>query len=191
MGPSYITCVNKPSFPIDQLYKHMVSSNRPITPFISTNESIDDTASLWTLFSHTGIYIMAIGLLIPAGLGIFCCYFSLVPTCQISMHQPLQSGSMQHTIVDDDVEAAPIYRCDGMAGQPIIRPHENHGLCMETGTYMDGELTEATSTVKSSSYTQSHWIEIPKSREHAMKHIWFVVRFKIGPVTASLTGLID
>ena len=59
--------VNIPSVPIDQLYKHMVSSNGPNTP--STDESIDDTASLWTLFSHTGIYVMAMGLLIPAGLG--------------------------------------------------------------------------------------------------------------------------
>ena len=41
----------------------------------ATDESIDDTASIWTLFSHTGIYIMAIRSLIPAGLGIFCCYF--------------------------------------------------------------------------------------------------------------------
>ena len=67
--------VNIPSVPIDQLYKHMVSSNGPITQFMSTDESIDDTASIWTLFSHTGIYIMAIGLLIPIGLRIFCCYF--------------------------------------------------------------------------------------------------------------------
>ena len=34
---------------------------------------------------------------------------------------------MQYTIVDDDVEAAPIYRCDCMASQ-TTRPHENHGL---------------------------------------------------------------
>ena len=67
--------VNIPSVPIDKLYKHMVSSNRPVTPFMSTDESIGDTASIWTLFSHTGIYVMAIGSLIPAGLGIFCCYF--------------------------------------------------------------------------------------------------------------------
>ena len=38
---------------------------------------------------------------------------------------------MQYTIVDDNVEAAPIYRCDGKAGQPIVRPHENHDLHME------------------------------------------------------------
>ena len=37
---------------------------------------------------------------------------------------------MQYTILDDDVEAAPIYRCDGKAPQPT-RPHENHGLHME------------------------------------------------------------
>ena len=67
--------LNIASVPINQLYKHMISSNRPITPFMSTDESIDDTASIWTLFSHTGIYITAIGLFIPAGLGIFCCYF--------------------------------------------------------------------------------------------------------------------
>ena len=43
---------------------------------------------------------------------------------------------MQYTFVDDDLEAAPIYRCDGKASQPA-RPHENHGLHMEhipTGT---------------------------------------------------------
>ena len=67
--------VNIPSVPIDEVYKHMVSSNGPITPFMSTDESIDDTASIWTLFCHTGIYVMAVGLLIPAGLGIFICYF--------------------------------------------------------------------------------------------------------------------
>ena len=115
--------VNIPSVPIDQLYKHMINSNKPIISFVSTDESIDDTASLWTLFSHTGLHIIVIGLLIPAGLGIFCCYFFWC--------QPLQSGSLQHTTVDDDAGAAPIYRCNGMAGQLVIRPHENHDLCMK------------------------------------------------------------
>ena len=43
----------------------MVSSNGPITPFMTTDESIDDTSSIWTLFSHSGIYVMVIGSLIP------------------------------------------------------------------------------------------------------------------------------
>ena len=62
--------VTIPSVPIDQLYKHMDSSNGPITPFMSTDESVDGTASIWTLFSCTGIYVTVIGSLIPVGLGI-------------------------------------------------------------------------------------------------------------------------
>ena len=49
----------------------MVSGNKPLTPFTSPDESVDDTASIWMLFLHTGIYVTAIGSLIPAGLGIF------------------------------------------------------------------------------------------------------------------------
>ena len=42
---------------------------------MSSDESVGDTVSFWTLFSHTGIYVMAIGSCMPAGLGIICCYF--------------------------------------------------------------------------------------------------------------------
>ena len=38
---------------------------------------------------------------------------------------------MGYTIVDDNVEGAPIYRCNGKAGQPIVRSHENHNLHIE------------------------------------------------------------
>ena len=37
---------------------------------------------------------------------------------------------MQYTIVDDNVEVAPVYRCDGKASQPT-RPCGNHGLAIE------------------------------------------------------------
>ena len=40
---------------------------------------------------------------------------------------------MQYTIVDDNLEAECIYRCNGKAGQPIVRPHENHDLYMVWG----------------------------------------------------------
>ena len=148
--------VNIPSVPIDQLYKHMISSNRPITPFMSTDESVDKTASIWTLFSHTGIYVTAIGLLIPVGLGIFHCYFFWCQPASLACW-PLQSGSMWHTVVvDDDVEAAPIYRCNGKAGQPLIRPWENHDLHMEWEPTQT-ESTEATNTVKSRSCIWIIW----------------------------------
>ena len=118
-----------PSVPIAQLYKHMISGIKHITSFTSPTESIDDTESIWTLFSHTVVYVMAIELLIPAGLGIFSCYFFWCPPARLAC-QPLQPASMQYTIVDDDVEAAPIYRCDSKA-KHSARPRENHDLCME------------------------------------------------------------
>ena len=63
-----------PSVPVGQLYKHMAKGMQYITPF-SPEEPTADTDSTWTLFLHTGVYVMAIGSLIPAGLGMFCCYF--------------------------------------------------------------------------------------------------------------------
>ena len=60
-----------PSVPIAQLYKHMISGIEPITPFTSPTESTADTESIWTLFSHAGIYVTDIGSLIPASLGTF------------------------------------------------------------------------------------------------------------------------
>ena len=33
--------------------------------------------------------------------------------------------------MDDNVEAAPIYRCDSKDGQPIVRPGKNHDLHIE------------------------------------------------------------
>ena len=37
---------------------------------------------------------------------------------------------MQYTIMDDNVEEALIYRCNGKGPQPT-RPHENHGLAIK------------------------------------------------------------
>ena len=64
-----------PSIPVNNIYQHIISGTQQITPFNTVDESTEDTDSIWTLFFHTGTYVMAIGLLIPAGLGIFCCYF--------------------------------------------------------------------------------------------------------------------
>ena len=91
-----------------------------VVPF--NTESTGNPDSLWTLFTHQGIYVSAIGLLIPVGIGLFCCYFFFC--------QPAQPGNMQYTIVDDNVEVTPIYRCDGKEPQPT-RHCENHGLATE------------------------------------------------------------
>ena len=52
---------------------------------------------------------------------------------------------MQYIIVDDNVEAAPIYRCHGKAGQPIARPHKNYVLHMEwEPTQMESQQKQQT-----------------------------------------------
>ena len=119
-----------PTVPVAPLYKSIINNSGPILPFQQPDESTDDTGSIWTLFSHTGIYITAIGSLIPAGLVIFCCYFFWCWPAMLACW-PLQSGSTWHTIVDYDVEAAPIYRSNNQAGQPILRPCKNHNLHMK------------------------------------------------------------
>ena len=127
-----------PLIPVHKIYKPIINGTQQIMPFDTDDESTEDTDSIWTLFSHTGMYITAIGLLIPAGLGLFCCYFFWCLPARL-VWQPLQPGNMQYTIVDDDVEAATIYRCDGKVFPPT-RPHENHGFGYRAFTYMDGEL---------------------------------------------------
>ena len=64
-----------PSILIHKIYQHMINGTQHIIPFDMNDEPTEDTDSIWTLFSHTGMYITAIGSLIPAGLGLLCCYF--------------------------------------------------------------------------------------------------------------------
>ena len=116
-----------PSIPVHKVYQHLLNSTMQLTPF-NTNLS-EDKDSLWSLFIHPGIYISALGSIIPVGIGLFCCYFFWCQPARLAC-QPLQSGNMQYTIVDGNVEVAPIYRCNGKATQPS-RPRENHGLAIE------------------------------------------------------------
>ena len=77
-----------PSIPLNKIYQHIISGIQHITPF-----NMADTDSIWTLFLHTGIYVMAIGSLIPVWLGIFCCYFFWCwPAWLVCQH--LQPGNM-------------------------------------------------------------------------------------------------
>ena len=116
-----------PSIPVHKIYQQLLNSTIPVVPFDA--ESTGNIDSLWTLFMHPGIYVSAIGLLIPVGIGLFCCYFFWCRPAR-SVCQPLQPGNTQYTIVDDNVEVAPIYRCNGKEPQPT-RPCENHGLAIE------------------------------------------------------------
>ena len=119
--------VTIPSIPVHKVYQHLLNSTLQLTPF-NTKPS-EDMDSLWSLFTHPGIYISALGSLIPIGIRLFCCYFFWCWPARL-VHQPLQPGNTWYTIVDDNVEVAPIYRCDGKAIKPT-RPRKNHGLAIE------------------------------------------------------------
>ena len=62
-----------PSIPVHKDYQHLLNSTMQIVPF--NNESSEDTDSLWSVFTHPGIYISALGSIIPVGIGLFSCYF--------------------------------------------------------------------------------------------------------------------
>ena len=62
-----------PSIPVHKVYQHLLNSTMPTVPF-NTDPS-EDTDSLWSVFTHPGIYISALGSIIPVGIGLFCCYF--------------------------------------------------------------------------------------------------------------------
>ena len=62
-----------PSIPVHKVYQHLFNSSTPIVPF--NTKSSEDTDSLWRVFTHPGIFVSALGSIIPVGLGIFCCYF--------------------------------------------------------------------------------------------------------------------
>ena len=64
-----------PSIPVLKFYQHLLNNTLPVMSFDMDKESTEHTGSIWALFLHPGIYVIAIGSLIPAELGLFCCYF--------------------------------------------------------------------------------------------------------------------
>ena len=65
--------VTLPSIPIQKVYQHLLNSSLHLTPF--NMKLSEDTDTLWNLFTHPGIYVSALGSLIPVGTGLFCSYF--------------------------------------------------------------------------------------------------------------------
>ena len=80
-----------PSIPVHKIYQLLLNSTIPVMPLNA--ESAMNIDSIWTLFTHLGIHSSAIGLLIPAGIGLFCCYFFWCQPAKLA-HQPLHPGIM-------------------------------------------------------------------------------------------------
>ena len=82
--------VTIPSIPVHKVYQHLLNSTMQLTPF--NTEPSEDTVSLWSVFNHPGIYVSALGSLIPVGIGLFCCYFFWCQPARLAC-RPLQSGN--------------------------------------------------------------------------------------------------
>ena len=87
----YLTTI--PSIPVHKIYQNIINGTQHIMPFDTNDESTEDTDSIWALFLPTGMYVTAIGLPIPAGLGLFCCNFFWCQPARLAC-QPLQPGNM-------------------------------------------------------------------------------------------------
>ena len=61
------------SIPVHKIYQHLLNSTTPIVPF--NTESLGNTNSLWSVFTNPGIYVSALGSILPVGIGLVCCYF--------------------------------------------------------------------------------------------------------------------
>ena len=46
-----------PSIPVHKIYQHLLNSTLPIMPFNMDKEPTEHTDSIWTLFSHPGMYV--------------------------------------------------------------------------------------------------------------------------------------
>ena len=79
-----------PSIPVHKIYQLLLNNTLPIIPF--DTESTENTDSIWTLFAHLGIYVSAIGSLIPVGIGLFCCYYFWCQPARLAC-QPIQPGN--------------------------------------------------------------------------------------------------
>ena len=79
-----------PSIPVHKVYQYLLNSTMQLIPF--NTELSDDTDSLWSVFTHPRIYVSALGLIIPAGIGLFCCYFFWCQPARL-VCQPLQPGN--------------------------------------------------------------------------------------------------
>ena len=72
-----------PSIPVHKIYQQLLNSTMPVMPF--NTESTGNTDSLWTLFTHPGIYISAKGITYTSRNWLILLLLLLVSTFQISV----------------------------------------------------------------------------------------------------------
>ena len=80
-----------PSIPVHKVYQHLLNSSLQLKLF--NMKPSEDMNTLWNLFTHPGIYVSALGSLIPVEIGLFCCYFFWCQPARLAC-RPLPSGNI-------------------------------------------------------------------------------------------------
>ena len=99
---------NVPEVPVTQHYRDMINASEPIHSFTIKDDD-EDSSLIWTILKHPGTYIRTISMIFVLCIGVYCFRFWIRPASH--RHWPYFPVSLQHAIVDDDVEVTPIYRC--------------------------------------------------------------------------------
>ena len=109
----------------------MINTSEPVHLFTFNKDDDEDPSPKWTILMLPGTYI-GLWYNFAVCIGVYCFKkFWFKPATP--RHWPYSPGSSQHAIVDDNVEAAPIYKSVGMGEEPR-RPHKNLVLCIEQET---------------------------------------------------------
>ena len=88
-----------------------------------------DPSLIWTILMHPGTYIGTIGKIFAVSIVVYCFKrFWFRPTTP--RHWPYFPVSSWHATVNNNVEAAPIYRSRDTVEEPR-RSHRNNDLCIE------------------------------------------------------------
>ena len=105
---------NIPEVPVTQLYRNMINNGEPVHLF--TIKESEDPSLIWTVLKYPVIYIGTISMIFLLCICVYCLKFWIRPPSPRC--QPYSPVSLQHAIVDDNVEVASIYRCRNKAESP-------------------------------------------------------------------------
>ena len=174
---------NVPDVPITLLYKYMIDTSEPVHSFTFNKDDDKDQFLMWTILMHPGKYIGTIGMIFTVCIGVYCFKrFWFRP--DTPRYWPYSPVLLWHAIVDENVEAAPIYRSGGTVEEPR-RLHKNGVLHMKLEHSRVESHCEQPVLSKwvpiTGSLAPKHWPLKSKSRE-CNNQKWLIVRLRIQPV---------
>ena len=111
---------NVPEVPLSQLYWDIINTSKP-THLFTTKDDDECPSFIWTILMHPETYIGNSGKIYAVCIGVFCFKRSWIRPAT-PRHWPYSQVSLQHAIMDDDVEVASIYRHNIKVDEPWRPP---------------------------------------------------------------------